>query len=404
MAIFYSPNKLKEAKVIIKNEHPIKGAGFSYVDDDAELKELVFMVTKWHRDSVKKNCLILEDYQISAIANYIVNNKYQVDVQNLVTTLSERASDDDFFAVLSGWENKYYSKLIKDYIGDAAANRKYRLTWEKLGINTEKMVPWLVGDSENLSSQIVAQMGTVPSSIQYKTNLHNMGVIDDTVLFDECMSLYFLVCSKDALLAEREHTLASAYQSYEIENKIKFVIHFLGLLSFVELYDYKAVYDAISNSMLNNVTKAQFESELQKEGLLEKYKQWGILYRLDQSLDDPERSAFWRNYVLSGKLIDGKEVMAIVFDNFAITEFKGKAAGPCYFYNIDFYKQKIEGRMRWDSKNEFQHYEYSLYESYSDGLLSQAGNRGRFTHQGDWKPVFRRALKRCGIEPTPGLK
>ena len=101
MAIFYSPNKLKEAKVIIKNEHPIKGAGFSYVDDDAELKELVFMVTKWHRDSVKKNCLILEDYQISAIANYIVNNKYQVDVQNLVTTLSERASDDDFLAVLS---------------------------------------------------------------------------------------------------------------------------------------------------------------------------------------------------------------------------------------------------------------------------------------------------------------
>ena len=141
MAIFYSPNKLKEAKVIIKNEHPIKGAGFSYVDDDAELKELVFMVTKWHRDSVKKNCLILEDYQISAIANYIVNNKYQVDVQNLVTTLSERASDDDFFAVLSGWENKYYSKLIKDYIGDAAANRKYRLTWEKLGIKKK----WCLG-------------------------------------------------------------------------------------------------------------------------------------------------------------------------------------------------------------------------------------------------------------------
>lgn len=404
MSMIVYPNKLHSALEMVMEEHPINGERYRIVTNDQLLKELVNMVVSWDYEIVEKKCTVLKEEDITELARYINSNRFKVELKNIFKTIACRGSIDDFADILEDFENSYDNSELQKFIFTClndGYNEDQSVVYNKTNsfieyvavqqIDSEEIYKILSSSDVLITASLLASAGAFE---KFRQNLVKIGVIDTTHLYSDCLSRFFLVCGEQAYTDTSVTVLVNVFEGYSYKDKLAFVINLLDKVSIKNLLGMKELYQKIDRCFCNANNKERFESELKKAGVFEKFNKWSSLVTLEVSLGDPRRYAFWKQYVLGGKLYNKADILYIDFGEIVITEFKGKAAGPSYFYTSERFKKSIAYAVTHYSKNEVQRY---LYDKHVSGL---EGEIYRGEHRGDWEYDFAYYLRTNGIKPV----
>ncbi|SFO64748.1 hypothetical protein SAMN05216351_1232 [Pseudobutyrivibrio sp. JW11] len=404
MSMIVYPNKLHSALEMVMEEHPIKGERYKMVTNDQRLKELVNMVVSWDYEIVEKKCTVLKESDITELARYINQNKFKVELKNIFKTIALKGSIEDFADILEDFENSYDNEKLKSFIF-TCLNDGYKENQSVVYSKTNSFIEYIAAqqiDSEAIykilsSSDVLitsSQLASDDTFEKFRHNLVQIGIIDTTHLYSDCLSRFFLVCGEQAYADTLVSVLVNVFDGYSYKDKITFVINLLDKVSITNLLRMNQLYQKIRGFFLNTHNAESFKQELKKAGVLDKFEKWSSLVTLEVSLGDPRRYAFWKQYVLGGKLYNKAEILYIDFGEIVITEFKGKAAGPSYFYTSESFKKSIAYAVTHYSKNEVQRY---LYDKHVSGF---EGEIYRGEHRGDWEYDFTYYLRANGIKPV----
>lgn len=396
------PNKLHSALELVMEEHPIKGERYKMVTNDQMLKELVNMVVSWDYAIVEKKCTVLKEDDITELARYINSNKFRVELKNIFKTIACRGSVDDFADILEDFENSYENAELQGFIF-TCMNDGYKEDQSVVYNKTNSFMDYIADhqiDSEEIYQILSSSDVLITTSLlarddtfdKFRQNLVKIGVIDTTHLYSDCLSRFFLVCGEQAYADTLVSVLVNVFDGYSYKDKLAFVINLLDKVSITNLLRMKQLYQKIHSYFWNTKNVESFRQELKKAGVLDKFDKWSSLITLEVSLGDPRRYEFWKQYVLGGKLYNKADILYIDFGEIVITEFKGKAAGPSYFYTSESFKKSIAYAVTHYSMNELRGY---LYDKHVSGFK---GEIYRGEHRGNWEYDFAYYLRVNGIK------
>lgn len=397
MNSYIVPTNLKKALIEVKIEHPIRGSEYTLDSDNDELYQLVNRVCKWNASNVLKSSELLEEYEISSLAKYVVKNKYKVKCDNIYAVLSIRANQNDMFNIFFDWQNCIGNKEAKNFIHQQLnmESTMKSMILDK-GIELTKILPWI--SNNDLLNAILKQVGPCDSHSSFKNKLNSCGVVENSYLYDECLSMFYLTCSAKAYKEADENELANAYRNYVFENKLIMIVNFLKRMSLSDIQDYSVLHEAVKNSINQNAVKEKFYSKLKEFNVYDKYNMWSNAVEVAILLyGDPMRIEFWRPYAIVGNFENYEESFSISFPNVVITEFVNKAGGPSYLYDKTFYERNVKRKQKYEKNAVFRSYEFELFNQKSSGLI---GGR-RYVHDaGDnWIYNLRYDLKKLGVVP-----
>ncbi len=232
------------------------------------------------------------------------------------------------------------------------------------------------------------------------------GILLDTVLYNECLAKYLLICDAEGYAGVKEVELVDAFRSFTQKDKFLLIVNLLKKVSLNILKKYKDLYASIGKAIVAPSTIEQLKKCLDENNVLTTYEDWGKLCRIDAAFKgDPQRVEFWTKYVLVCDLYDNNpNIVYFAFGEVVVTEFKHTAAGPAYFFDKQaFYADNghIRKLMRIYSKSDFQKYLHDLWEAYKAGRYKGMVREGRYPHapKYDWPGNFTYELGKLGIKP-----
>lgn len=395
MEVYYKPSLLMKVRAEVEQKH-IGKKKLDYKNDNVEFREFVKLVEKWKESKVAQSAELLEPEQVTYLAGYVSNNRYNVKCKNHLKVIALKGTKEDMKLLFTEWQNHYKNNEVREALKDMVVSSELFCTMlNEMDVCKGQVQEWI--KEKNIVYAVIKECNGIEQTNTFFDLLHRQGIIRDTCLFTECENKFYLVCGAKAYLDAGDKRIEVTFCHCENDDDRRMLIkNVLERLTLHQLVDFPCLYKEIKRRKINkNIIDDKW---LESFSLKKKYEQWGLLVDLGQSMEDSVRIEFWLKYILGGQISFGynKESIYMEFGDYIITEFKQKAAGPAYFYEKSEYEKNIKWKQRGMAKSKFQIFEYQYWQKHKDTVL-------RLEHRPEvgWQSEFSYQLRnRYGILPT----
>lgn len=390
--LLYNPINLIKVKEEIKLVHR-KSSRFDdkNLENEKEFKNFVRLLVKEKKSKVVNRAKYYDHEYITKLCFYIHTNVFNVNCENLFVALFDLANDSDWEILFSEWQNHYKNNEVREFLANSFVKSENFIMFKNNSIPKADL-NWL--KKENFIEYLCEKFGNVESKIFFGKSLNDLGVIYNKQLYITCLKYFLLYCNRKAYLRTETSMILASYNGYAENEKIIFINNFVSKLTIEDLDDHEKIYEAIKNS---NSIKNKLDEYLKEKGTYQKYNQWVERMKLLLAFDgDRDRFDFWIKYQKGNKIIDtNRDTLYIDFGNYVITEFKGKAAGPSYLFEKEYFDSKVWHKLRSMNKVAFQ--QELLRLSKKGDALERLEHRP--SNRGWWK-YFSSILSSYGIHQS----
>ncbi len=349
--ILYIPISLIKAKEEIKLVHR-RSSRFDdkNLENEKYFKDFIKLLVKEKKSKVVNRAKSYDHENITKLCFYVNTNVFDVNCENLFIVLSNLANDSDWETLFCEWQDHYQNNEVREFIANSFSNSD---EFKKFVNNSipKGDLNWLI--QKNFIEYLCENFGNVESKVYFGKTLSDLGVIYGKQLYITCLKKFLLYCNRKAYLRTETSILISSYNGYTENEKVIFINNFVSKLTIEDLDDQEKIYEAIKNS---NSIKNKLDEYLKEKGTYQKYNQWVERMKLLLAFDgDRDRFDFWIKYQKGNKIIDtNRDTLYIDFGSYVITEFKGKAAGPSYLFEKEYFDRKVWHKLRSMNKVSFQ--------------------------------------------------
>ncbi len=396
MEKYYVPSLLINEGQRVKEMFPkvakvIKPGGM-----DDSLKQLIYILVKLKPAHVSRFGKERSEADISSLAGYVVTNTLNVNCTNIYALLEEYASPKDWEIMFGNWQN--YSE------------RQEPMGFLKRGVLTNPRFQAYLADKdigqENLSwidhrekVQILCNYCKGAESLDtYKESLKKFGLIEDTLLMNECLSKFFLNCTVKAYQNAGEINICGAFNKLSSEDKLSMIINFVKVFTLQELKKYMGVCQTFESEANNKKFADKLKSKLRTNLLADKYDKWINALKIVEAFaddEDPYRREYWLRFsdqsvneiTRFGDLTN--QVLIMDFGRYVITEFGEKAAGKAYLFTKEYFDKNYKWYISFHAKNEY------IHKVNKD--INAFEKLKHFPPYGGWWDIFDDALRKYGI-------
>lgn len=389
---FFIPKELIKAKNEVILIHTRKSYFDPNSDNDSFFKFLKLLE--------KKNKIKAVEYAktemlfLKKLCYYILTNSN--NHENYFWVLLNLADEEDWEKIFIGWQDHFRNDEVRKFIADAQHKSEAFKKYKDSNL-PDADLDWMKND--DVVDNICKICGKVASEKAFARNMVSLGIICQKELYVNCLKRFLLYCNRQAYLSFDDNLIIRAYNGFEDNDKIRFLINYIGELDMSDLDIKESIYETVTRSLTSDVSRKKLTNALSDCGLLSKYNQWLDRMKLKLFFNgDPYRFHFWIMYQKGNKIMDYGNTLYIDFGEYVATEFKEVSGGPFYLFTKSYFDNVIWNKMRsMKSKQAFQSYLRSLYDKNASGLLV------RLTHYpkcGGWTSKFAYTLRNYGILPS----
>ena len=388
MDILFVPKRLKEEQQQIKLDHPyVDGRKHVKMYENKELRKLIEKLVKMVPQKLKKEAYALSDSQLAAVAAYIPSNAFSVKRDNLHQILYYR-SDKWFWDIyLDAWQNYYFETECNDYLcKNVLHDDALQEALTGRHFNAAAFTGILKKDNIPISLGRYMYSNEFPIKGMISERLNYIGVRKDTRLYNKCEALYYIFCGHDDYCNAEKERILTAVKNYDDEEMLAFMKNFLGILSLVELDEFRKL-GLYFQQAIGDQTNYRFQklSGL-PDDLKQKYLDWLNRLWIDTYFGNDERSVFWREYHFKTiRKNSFSNSLTMEFNNHYVVEFLGERNGPLYIYDKVFFDKEIR---RWTERETNQDLRQTLL--YKDRTFRQVHGKG-------WQWKVREFVRRYNI-------
>lgn len=381
MSFSYFPKKLKSAKeeivLLHKNANePIK------ISDNEDIRKLVMSLVKLEKYQIRSRAFALSNKEVEIVAGYIPHNYYKVNMKNLFEIFILRTSQFLCQVLYNQWQESYQNEACNAFIRDIL---KYDENFISLILKNnmdEKLFDSILSDKD-IPARFCVELKNhyFPRGKKLEEKIIYFGIREDSKLFYDCKSLFYLYCEREDYLSIAKSELQNLVKQYYRRGQIilkKFLSNFLEKLSLRELIGFKDLADYFKTIVGDNVSaKEKFDAFFKDfpSSLVQKYIDWINLFKVEEYFGLDERSQFWKQYHFkSVRKYNYSNSVVMEFDKYYAVEFLGQRMGPLYIYSKDYFEHHIINRFKNNDNTHMRHF-----------LLHDERWFYRKEHRGNWK-------------------
>lgn len=389
MKFVYTPNNLIKTREKIAREHNIVSKETYVTYTKEEIKNLIFRVVGWEKYSVKMNAYSLRDDEVKALIDYIPRNEYGVNLENIFMVYKYRKTEVMDAILYFQWQDYYSNVECNNFIIDLLKyDEKFILFIRNKGLTESAMIKVL--SSNNIISALGKEIyddGRKKGYLSIEKMILNHGIRKESRLSIDIISNFYSYCDRKAYLGVLPEDLLGIIKGYSVEQLKGFLYNFLTEMKLNDLEKYTLLLN-----YLEGITGSKGTERFRKffdtfsELLVYKYIQWVGNKKLE--ILNTERYQFWKQFekLSETKIYQRSNSIVMEFEDVYISEFLGKAMGPIYVYDKEYFDKKIKKYFSSESNAKLRSLLYNKWKIGEAGILL---HREHLPSPG-WERYFRR--------------
>lgn len=375
----YNPQRLINVRVDIENRHKIVVKKLCDENSIKNLKVIIEQIMKIDISEYKSYALKLKSEELYLLADYIAENKYNVEISKIYMFLKTRDRKAYANIFLNNFQNIYNNNVFNACFSDYIKNRESKVFNIK---NTyiENLID-ILGSKDVIKSFLnrfyEENISLKEYLLRYRINIKSNFAIS-------CRRAVFLYCRKQHYLMESAEVIVNTVKEVE-KREVKIFIN--NYLSKLEINDFQ--YDVMNYlygilDKPTNKEKAHYWKYIDNEAT-KKYDIWLKKKVLKEFFGNDKRSKFWYNYVNimeNYDIVKNRGQLFLDFGKFVVVEFN-QTGNAAYIYDKAIFVEKYSKYV-------------SEHNSISNNLLkNQRLAYDRIIHSGNWQYVASITIRRA---------
>lgn len=387
----FRPMELMSTRNIIIEKHKKMTSLTEEVIDFGRQKKLLDKIIKMSTDQIKRYALTLTDNDVKLICYYIMENQYNLDLQNISEVIIARLDDSNSELLFEQWQRFYHGNSSKYFFEKLLQGNQY-LKIENLNITSEMQKKWFV--SSNIPIAVI-ETCRLRHDDNIKKSLEYYHINSASELSWKCQILYFTGCDRNEYLKVLEIDLYNIIIEFTYDEFQLFLVNFVNQLELEDLEKYFKIAEiAIRYTGMNHEPRYKEYFRTISNEIEEKYHAWINYYELFKIFGNDNRSRFWKQYAVNAqcnfKYYKTIDLLFLKFKDYVFTEFKG--GGPIYLFEKNEFDLIIEKKLiRFTKNNELRSWLFGSYNASESGFLD------RIAHNSGWEYKVRNHIRKKRI-------
>jgi len=357
----FNLTQLKSVLEEVKKLHTHEYHGEKVISDkDPALEKLIKRIVSLKQSELRREAILLEEREQLMVTQYIPHNYFDVDMENVYSIFKYFISDMLSEVLFKEWLDSYDVAECNKFISDLCLEEEtFSDCCRKLGLNQQLYIRFLQAD--DVPSEVCKYLKEVnDNSKTFAEKLNDIGIEENTALFNICEFAYYMFCSKYDYLCINVFDLKAVVIRYvnSKKNLKQFIENFMTCLSLDELDKYHQLVPAILPTT-GKIDSNQFRTFCAGYDVevIRKLRKWIQNARIITLLGT-ERGYFWSKYdfiSVIDKYVENAEMIVMEAEKYVVIEFINE--GFAYFFEKEqFMKEEIKKIHTWDSEQDVKHY------------------------------------------------
>lgn len=338
----FMPKQLIVATEVIKKRHQKVNERYKVISlDEERLRNIIKELEKLDDNELSKFAYLLTKDELCSLANYMVKNIYNTDLEKIYKVLKLRPRDEYLLIFFDNFQNYYTNREFNLYFRRFL--QEFKDAYKILAIDEKALsdlIEWL--KERHIVEQIVQSYFKL--DIDFDDYMLTYRFKNKFSLYGDCKRYLYINCNADVYLRSEVEDILDTLKTCNRSEIVGFINNYLIKLDIQDFDENIMNYIYFSYGRPDDVDLiyTYIWSEILDKAK-EKYNIWFAQRELNEFFQGDERYTFWFEYVkaLKAKILAINERQLFLdFGNFVVIEFKdwGNAA---YIYDKNIFRNNF---------------------------------------------------------------
>ena len=387
MEFDFMPKRLIKAREKIEIIHKNQNEKLLDLCANEKLRELIMELVAIEEDKLPYEAYARSEKDIRMVAGYIPYNYYHVEMNKLFQIFSYRSNERICQILYAQWQNSYAESKCNNFMCRLLEkDENFIKVIESCHLNKEVFKDILQNEEIAIGAGRIFLQESALNHKSLEENFAFHGMYTDSSLYKDCAFLFFTYCNKYDYISVDKKELLNIVKKYVAKNVGILKIFLKNFLCKLQLRDLISFYDLAEYlpTIVGEIKTKKFQTFFEKFDfkLKSKYIDWINSARIKKYFGEDERSKFWMQYRCRNvNNFPYSNAIIMEFTDYYAVEFLGKAMGPLYIYNKEYFEKWLIRRFGYNNNSKMRK------ELYEDKKWFY-----REEHRGEWQWKVNREL------------